>query len=104
MLFRSDYATYASRVTSTVDSHAEGASPYGAYNMAGNAAEWVKDYYAMDYYAQGNLKNPKGPETGENRVLRGGSYMSSRRHIKTSYRLWEHPKYQFPAYGIRCAK
>ncbi|HQO98950.1 MAG TPA: bifunctional serine/threonine-protein kinase/formylglycine-generating enzyme family protein, partial [Anaerolineaceae bacterium] len=62
--------------TSPVGSYLEGASPYGILDMAGNVWEWVADWYSPDYYAsQQEWFNPGGPESGEQRVLRGGSWM-----------------------------
>lgn len=48
----------------------------GARHMIGNAAEWVQDFYAKDFYQTSPLRDPKGPETGTEHVLRGGSYVS----------------------------
>ncbi len=50
------------------------ASPYGAFDMAGNVMEWCQDWYGRDYYAASPLENPKRPEAGAYRVLRGGSF------------------------------
>ncbi|MBN1667811.1 MAG: SUMF1/EgtB/PvdO family nonheme iron enzyme, partial [Anaerolineales bacterium] len=52
----------------------EGASPYGAQDMAGNVWEWVSDLYASNTYSQPNRVNPTGAETGTYRVVRGGSW------------------------------
>jgi sulfatase modifying factor 1 len=42
--------------------------------MAGNAAEWVEDYYGRDYYKVSPNKNPQGPDSGEKGIERGGSW------------------------------
>ena len=57
-----------------VGDHPTGASPYGVMDMSGNALEWVSDYYSRDYYSVSPRNNPKGPASGEGRVLRGSSY------------------------------
>ena len=64
--------------TTRVGSYAEGASPYGVLDMAGNVWEWVSDYYRADYYSKSPLENPQGPSAEDvfdsMRVIRGGSF------------------------------
>jgi formylglycine-generating enzyme required for sulfatase activity len=55
-----------------VDSYPNGVSPYGVFNMLGNAGEWVNDRYAGDYYLNSPSKNPTGPSTGTSHQARSG--------------------------------
>ncbi len=89
--------------TTPVGSYPAGASPYGALDMAGNVAEWVSDWYAAGYYAVSSVINPLGPDSGEFRVLRGGSWLSARRAIRAVFRLWNYPQTPAEGSGFRCA-
>jgi len=60
--------------TSPVGIYSKGASPYGVLDMAGNVWEWVYDWYDEGYYEKSPYKNPKGPETGNVKSMRGGSW------------------------------
>lgn len=48
---------------------------YGLYNVVGNVWEWVADWFTVDHPAATPIDNPTGPATGEERVMRGGSYL-----------------------------
>jgi iron(II)-dependent oxidoreductase len=64
-------------VVAPVDTGEEGLSPYGLHHMAGNAAEWVEDWFGIDYYATRPDRNPRGPTRGRYKVVRGGSWKSA---------------------------
>ena len=90
-------------------------SPYGVMHIAGNAAEWVHDFYDPKYYGKSPVQNPQGPETGEAHVFRGGCYLSDTPQLFTSSRgYYLAPKarerrdqgfiYARPTTGFRCAR
>ena len=87
-----------------VGSFEMGKSPYGIYDMAGNAWEWVNDWYDYDYYKKGPTKNPQGPTKGESRVVRGGSWLYVPDFLRTSFRFNAEQSGRQFGYGFRCAK
>ncbi|MBW1723410.1 MAG: SUMF1/EgtB/PvdO family nonheme iron enzyme [Deltaproteobacteria bacterium] len=86
-----------------VGGYPAGKSPYGAMDMAGNAQEWVADWYDPDYYGNSPDKNPFGPSQGERKVLRGGSYDYVWSAVRTTYRYSDFPENHHNSYGFRCA-
>ena len=88
----------------TVGSFANGASPYGVLDMAGSVWEWCSDWYNESYYLQGSRKNPKGPDGGEYRVLRGGGWDSIRLQLRTSYRYYDQENRRTYNIGFRCVQ
>jgi len=88
----------------SVDKYENGISPYGAYQMLGNVAEWVADWYDKDYYATAPDRNPKGPETGTQKAFRGGGWMDSTTTMRAAMRNGTDPDTKINWMGFRCAK
>ncbi len=93
------------RTLHAVGSLPEGDSPYGVKDMAGNAREWVADWYDADYYAQAPERNPQGPEKkGVVRSIRGGSWHSPENDIRAAARGRGGFALQTHGTGFRCAR
>lgn len=79
-----------------------GASPYGVMDMAGNAVEWVADWYG--YYEDSSSNNPTGPSNGNFRINRGGGFFQSDHEVRVTGRYTISPGYRESGdFGFRCA-
>jgi len=90
--------------TTSVGSYPKGVSLYGALDMAGNVWEWIADRYsgiAYAYMLQDN-ENPTGPDNGDYRVIRGGSYLNQKNSIRSFDRFYAHPVVSWNDIGFRC--
>jgi iron(II)-dependent oxidoreductase len=90
--------------TAPVNKLDEGNSPYGVMNMAGNVWEWCADFYKENYYSSGAKKNPKGPQKGTHRVIRGGSWDSGFASLRASNRSAATSQTRRYDLGFRCVK
>jgi len=88
---------------SRVGSYEAGQSPYGAYDMAGNAMEWVADWYGDTYYQNSPSENPLGPASGLYRVFRGGSWGSDDFASRSANRPGNIANIPDDFIGFRCA-
>jgi len=86
-----------------VGSNEGGKSVYGCYDMAGSVHEWCADWYSNTYYTEAPSRNPKGPDNGLRRVIRGGSRFSQPFQVRTNTRKSEQPDLFNVALGFRCA-
>ena len=88
--------------TAPVGNYPPGASPCGAYDMAGNVYEWVHDWLQWDYYSVSPDKNPLGPDSGTYRALRGGSWIDIQSTVHSTERRGLRPDGQDNVSGFRC--
>ncbi|MBP5201977.1 formylglycine-generating enzyme family protein [bacterium] len=89
----------------------DGVSPYGVYNMAGNVAEWTDTWYNIDSYYQKRtdgvvIEDPIGPSDSptQEKVIRGGSWVSLEDEITTYSRDKAFPNYRYYNLGFRCVQ
>ena len=76
---------------------------FGLYDICENVHEWCNDWYDANYYAHSQERNPRGPEYGQRKASRGGSW---RHHVKVSRcsaRSSIPPEFQYADYGFRVA-
>lgn len=93
--------------TVQVDTYPTGQSDYGPFNMAGNVAEWTRDWYSASIYQERansgqTITDPTGAGFGEERVVRGGSWDAVPLYSRTVHRRSESPGTPGPWLGFRC--
>jgi formylglycine-generating enzyme required for sulfatase activity len=82
---------------------------WGLFDMHGNVAEWCQDVYDPAYYKTSPEKNPRGSDSGNEYVLRGGSWKSAADAARSAYRIGENPGFSDAclardAIGFRCVR
>ena len=88
-----------------IGSYEEGKSPYGCYDMSGSVAEWCADWGDMRYYRKSPKRNPKGPEKGNKKIIRGGSrFANVGILLRCTARKTMDPILGNIGVGFRCAK
>lgn len=89
---------------SSVDKFYHGRSLEGVFDLTGNAWEWCLDWYDRKAYRQKDVKDPKGPEKGEARVIRGGYDPELKGSGSAFFRSFLRPDMTHKFVGFRCAK
>ena len=108
-----DYAIFdeygngcGANTTWRVGSKEDGKSFYNLYDMSGNVMEWVSDFYESDYYIglDNPVTNPKGPDSGIDKELRGGGWLLGAEFLTSYYRDHKVSGSRNGAVGFRCVK
>lgn len=86
-----------------VGSYFDGRTPDGFDDLAGNVSEWVSDAYEDAYEAM-PASDPRGPSTGNFRVIRGGSYLDAMPWLRGAARSFRGPGARETTIGFRCAR
>jgi formylglycine-generating enzyme required for sulfatase activity len=92
------------KMAAPVGSFPAGRSVYGIDDMAGNVWEWCLDWWDDAYYGSSPANNPTGPEAGEFKIIRGGSWYYTVDGARTAQRMYFRPTATSPAIGFRCVK
>jgi formylglycine-generating enzyme required for sulfatase activity len=98
---RANYQESDTEETTPVGQYSSGASPDGVHDLAGNVRQWCLDWYGP--YQEETQHDPAGPEEGEERVLRGGSYIDAPGTLRSCYRFNVHPGSRYDFVGFRVA-
>jgi sulfatase modifying factor 1 len=77
---------------------------FGLYDMHGNAGEWCWDWYDKDYYSASPLSDPRGPNKGVHRVVRGGSWLVNEGSCRSATRFWHSPEEKKYYIGFRVGR
>jgi formylglycine-generating enzyme required for sulfatase activity len=77
---------------------------WGLYDMRGNVAEWIEDFFDANYYSTSPAADPKGPATGDGHVVRGGSFRVYPWLTRVSLRSIFPDTYEFADLGFRVVR
>ena len=102
--FRRKFSEKGFQVMEPVEGMKNGISPFRVHQMAGNVWEWVSDWFDATAYQDENRIDPKGPESGISKVLRGGNWYYKAYYMRTTYRFNERPDIFKVWQGFRCAR
>lgn len=78
---------------------------FAMYNVVGNVWEWCHDWFSPDHHVEGPRENPKGPSDGDERIIRGGSFLCHRSYCnryRVAARTGNTPESTTGHIGFRC--
>ena len=79
-------------------------APENIADLTGNVWEWVSDWYDASYYKNSPRENPKGPNSREGKVLRGGSWGLDSTYLRAADRIRNRPGFRLVSFGFRCVR
>ncbi len=82
----------------------EAPNPYGVYDIGENVHEWCADWFYKHYYAGSPERNPRGPDAGDRRASRGGSWRHQIKVSRCAARSSIPPEFQYADYGFRVVR
>ena len=100
--FRANYLDGGADQPTPVGMYPEGATPQGIHDLAGNVLEWTADWWGR--YSEAAARNPRGPEKGSGKVIRGGSWLSGARRLRVSSRYGVGADVRDVVIGFRCVR
>jgi formylglycine-generating enzyme required for sulfatase activity len=100
--FRANYGEGGPGQPTPVGMYPEGATPQGIHDLAGNVWEWTADWWGD--YSEADARNPKGPEKGLGRVIRGGSWAGGASGLRVSDRVRGVAEARGDYFGFRCVR
>ena len=86
-----------------VGSHPKGVSPFAVHDLSGNVWEWVADWFS-ESFPRADVRNPRGPNSGSAKVLRGGGWYDPPERITATKRMHAPPQHRDDSIGFRCAR
>lgn len=96
------YSGFGGNTTATQNVGIKQGNALGLYDMSGNVYEWCWDRYESPITTSG--QDPRGPSSGDNRMAKGGCYLSGSNRIDVSYRVYNYPYAIGTGDGFRIAK